>query len=283
MRISAIGAEGFTNQISRIREAFENLGHIVTSISPELSYANDFGLHECALQFSNKNCKKILNILDIPAHIWKEPDFQKAENNLKKADAITCISKTVQKDIMTYFGLNAEVIYNPIKPVYHLPGVKKDILALYVGRANDPGKRFGTIRKTFEDFSLDPANLVVLGSENPNFGQYKGVVSDGELNSYYNRAKFVLVPSKFEGLGLPIIEAMVAGAVPIVCNDCEAAMEFAPEFAVSPGNYGAALCVFNDLYEHFRGIAGNKGALYAQQFHQTKIAANIIGVYNKIK
>ena len=35
------GADGFTCQMPRIREAMQNLGHILSEDSPELIYSND--------------------------------------------------------------------------------------------------------------------------------------------------------------------------------------------------------------------------------------------------
>ena len=44
-----------------------------------------------------------------------------------------------------------------------------------------------------------------------------------------------MLPSKFEGLGLPMIEAMMAGSIPITCSDNPTALELSPpEFICEP-------------------------------------------------
>ena len=60
---------------------------------------------------------------------------------LAKADAVTVISFRVKKDLAKFFNKKIEVIYNPIKDVFHDESVKKNNTFLYVGRANDPIKR----------------------------------------------------------------------------------------------------------------------------------------------
>ncbi len=41
IKISILGAEGYTCQIPRIREGVKDLGHILSEESPDLIYAND--------------------------------------------------------------------------------------------------------------------------------------------------------------------------------------------------------------------------------------------------
>ncbi|MCD6419940.1 MAG: glycosyltransferase family 4 protein, partial [Synergistetes bacterium] len=45
-----------------------------------------------------------------------------------------------------------------------------------------------------------------------------GYVSDEELVKWYNRAQVFVLPSKFEGFGLPPLEAMACGTPVIVSN-----------------------------------------------------------------
>ena len=39
-----------------------------------------------------------------------------------------------------------------------------------------------------------------------------------ELNQLYNSTKYLLLPSKYEGIGLPMIEALICGTFPITCS-----------------------------------------------------------------
>ena len=94
-----------------------------------------------------------------------------------------------------------------------------------MGRANDPIKRFNLIKDSVSKIKNGLEKIKVCGAENPNFGNYLGYVSDDELNNLYNSSQFLLLPSKAEGIGLPTIEAMICGTLPITCNDNETAKD----------------------------------------------------------
>ncbi len=49
------GADGFTCQMPRIREAMLNLGHVISEESPDLIYANDPSGYEKAYLLKKKN------------------------------------------------------------------------------------------------------------------------------------------------------------------------------------------------------------------------------------
>jgi glycosyltransferase involved in cell wall biosynthesis len=58
-----------------------------------------------------------------------------------------------------------------------------------------------------------------------------GVVSDAELCGLYNRATVVVHPSRYEGFGLPIVEAMACGA-PVVTTTSSSMPEAAGDAAI---------------------------------------------------
>jgi glycosyltransferase involved in cell wall biosynthesis len=72
-----------------------------------------------------------------------------------------------------------------------------------------------------------------------------GFVDDEALCSLYQRATVVWFPSKYEGFGVPVLEAMACG-VPVVTSNCTALPEIAGKAAilVSP----------NDLYGNLEAI-----------------------------
>ena len=204
------------DQISRIDQGLESLGCSFVEQSPDIVYSNN-DMYDDILEYANNQKKKpfiILNVLDLQIGNPKY-NLKKVKEQLCQADAITCISKTVKNQINEILGLDAKVIYNPVKDITHDPRVGKSISFLYVGRANDARKRFSLIKETFKNHEEINQTLVICGSENPNFGIYTGILSDEDLDLLYNSCKFLLLPSSFEGLGLPMIEAMLAGSIPI--------------------------------------------------------------------
>jgi glycosyltransferase involved in cell wall biosynthesis len=58
-----------------------------------------------------------------------------------------------------------------------------------------------------------------------------GYVSDAQLVSLYRRALALVYPSRYEGFGLPILEAMRAGA-PVICADASSLPEVAGDAAL---------------------------------------------------
>ena len=287
IKISILGADGYTCQIPRIKEGMKNLGHILSEESPSLIYANDPTGYNKAMTLKKKfpSSYLILNFLDVP---WHFPNIDKqtkllVEQFLTKADAVTVISFKVKKDLAKFLNKKIEVIYNPIKDVFHDQSIKKNNTFLYVGRANDPIKRIDLVKESFLKIKNSVKEIKICGSENPGFGNYLGVISDIELNKLYNSSKFVLLPSKAEGIGLPMIEGMICGAIPITCSDNLTAKEFSPpEFICEPN----AQSIVNKIegldkeYENKRKIALKMGEKYKIQFDKKNIAENIIKIFN---
>ena len=286
IKVAIYGWDGFTCQIPRIKEGMQALGHILSQDSPDLIYCNDPIEFQKAIDLKKKNPKAflILNILDIPWHfaninkiieIWK--------NFLIQADAVTTISLKVKKDLSQLLDKKIYVIYNPIKDVYYDENVKKNNMFLYVGRANDPIKRIGLVRESLTKIPDGLKSIKICGSENPGFGNYLGVVSDQELNKLYNSSKYVYLPSKAEGIGLTMIEAMICGAVPITCSDNLTAKEFSPKnFICEPRPQCIAdkINEINKEYKINRNLSLEYGKRYKVQFDKKNIAENIINIFN---
>ena len=287
IKISILGADGYTCQIPRIKEGMKNLGHILSEESPSLIYANDPAGYNKAMTLKKKfpSSYLILNFLDVP---WHFPNIDKqtkllVEQFLTKADAVTVISFKVKKDLAKFLKKNIEVIYNPIKDVFYDKSIKKNNAFLYVGRANDPIKRINLVKESFLKLKNNVKEIKICGSENPGFGNYLGVISDIELNKLYNSSKFVLLPSKAEGIGLPMIEGMICGAIPITCSDNLTAKEFSPSEFICEPNAQSIVNKIEEIdkeYENKRKIALRMGEKYKIQFDKKNIAENIIRIFN---
>jgi len=290
IKVSILGADGYVCQIPRIKEGMEALGHVLSEESPDLIYSNDPSGYKKALLLKKKYPKAylILNFLDIP---WHMPNIQKqteslVKNYFLKADAITAISFKVKKDISKFYNKKIHVIYNPIKDVYFDENIKKNNIFFYVGRASDPVKRFNLVRESLLKIKDGVKNTKICGSQNPNFGDYLGIIKDQELNKLYNASKYVLLPSSAEGIGLPMIEGMICGAIPITCSDNLTAREFSPpDFICEPYPQSIVNKIeeLNKEYEAKRKIALEFGKKYKIQFDKKNIAKNIINIFNLAK
>ena len=287
IKISIFGADGYTCQMPRIKEAMQKLGHILSEDSPELIYSNDPTGYEKAMLLKKKfpNSFLIFNFLDVP---WHMPNVDKqtkllVEHFLAKSDAVTAISFKVKQDLAKFLDKKIEVIYNPIKDVFYDESIKKNNTFLYVGRANDPVKRTNLLKQAFSKTVNGIIDIKICGSEDPGFGTYLNVVSDQELNKLYNSSKYLLLPSKAEGLGLTMIEAMICGSLPIACSDNETAKEFLPKDFICEPNAQSILDKIEELnkeYDVKRKLALKYGKKYKIQFDKMSIAKKILSVFN---
>jgi len=263
------------------------LGHILSAELPDLIYSNDPSGYNEALLLKKKfpNAYLIFNFLDVP---WHLPNIEKQTHLLVKnfffeADAISAISSKVKKDLSKFYDKKIHVIYNPIKDVYLDKKIKKNNMYLYVGRANDPVKRIKLVQDSLKEINNGLKEIKICGSEDPGFGNYLGIISDENLNKIYNESKYVFLTSKAEGIGLPMIEGMICGAIPITCSDNETAKEFSPTDFICEPNAKSIIKKIKEIeknYDTNRNIALDFGKKYKIQFDKKNIAKNIIEIFN---
>ena len=282
MKVAVFGISPFSGLI---KEGFQILGHTISHENPDLIYANDPRGYNEAISLKKKYPKvnMIFNLLDIP---WFMPNILNqtkllVSTYLNQADAITVLSYKVKKDLSQFLDKKIHVIYNPTRDVYYDKSIKKENLFLFVGRANDPNKRFSLIRETLSKIKDGEKKLTVCGEHNPGFGNYLGYVSNEKLNELYNSTKYLLLPSKYEGIGLPMIEAMICGSLPITCSDNETAREFLPADFICESNANSIVEHIETLDKNFKikqKLALELGEKYKEQFDKSRIADNILNI-----
>ena len=144
-------------------------------------------------------------------------------------------------------------------------------------------KRIGLLKDTLLKIKNGVNKIIICGSENPGFGNYLGVIPDTELNKLYNSSKFILLPSRAEGIGLPMIEGMICGTIPITCSDNLTAREFSPSEFICEPNAQSIIKKIKELdkeYDNKRKIALKIGEKYKIQFDKKNIVKNIINIFN---
>ena len=288
LKIALFGFDSSVGQLPRYKEAFKELGHELSFDNPNIIYANDPTGYIDAMKLKNafQDSLLILHFLDIP---WHLPNAHKqtlllAKNYLLKADIIAANSEKVKKDLSQFIpNKKIHVTYDIAKDVYLVEKIKKNNMFLYVGRANDPIKRIKLVQESINKIPDATKNIKICGTENPGFGNYLGIISDAKLNKLYNSSKFVLLPSKAEGIGLPMIEGMICGAIPITCSDNLTAKEFSPSEFICEPNAQSIVNKIEELdkkYESKRKIALKMGEKYKIQFDKKNIAKNIIKIFS---
>jgi glycosyltransferase involved in cell wall biosynthesis len=255
-----------------------------------------------------------------PRGIKGEIKWQMQRFALKRANAVITDSQSSKKDIQKYAGVRENklhVVYlaageqfkqiksgnwaDEIKKRYGLP----DRFLLYVGdvtwNKNLPrlitaakntklplvmiGKSL--VSETYDKnnpWNADLNRINELASGDKNIMRL-GFVTAEELVQIYNLATVFVMPSLYEGFGLPILEAMACGcpvisskegSLPEVAGD---AVYYIDAYDVDSMTEGIKK-VFNDskLREELR----EKGFKNAQRFSWKKTAGQTLEIYNKI-
>lgn len=159
---------------------------------------------------------------------------------IKRANAVICISETTRNDLLEFIGkIPQQSVY-----VIYL-GVSKDFVPLYLKPVLIPYVLFVGKREGYKNFKflleamlyLPHIELCCVGGGVFQDKELSGVpesvrkrvkhvgyIDNKVLNIFYNQALCLVYPSKYEGFGIPVIEAMSAGC-PVVSIECKAVLE----------------------------------------------------------
>jgi glycosyltransferase involved in cell wall biosynthesis len=188
---------------------------------------------------------RVLTIYDMIHELFPEDFPNSAQVSAAKraaslrADHVICISETTRRDAIRVLGIPPErcsVVYLGCSlDSSTFPAGKRNIFSpciLYVG----PRSGYKNFRVLLEAFSRSPLlksqyYLIAFGGRGLSSdeeseigklgltGRVKQVTGNDELlGEYYNKAAAFVYPSRYEGFGIPPLEAMSAGC-PVVCSN----------------------------------------------------------------
>jgi glycosyltransferase involved in cell wall biosynthesis len=218
----------------------------------------------------------------------------------RRSAALISVSEATRADLQCYYDRDSAVVHH---------GVSADLFEIACQRAPEPfllcvstlhpHKNIDGLIRAFAGFRQrhPEFRLVVAGMRGFHTKEIERAVSEGNLTGsvditgwlsrdalrdLYQRAWAVVCPSRFEGFGMPALEAMAAG-VPLACSDIPPFREVAGDAALffPPDDIGPALerICFD---ESLRGRPVEAGRDQAGQFTWRLAAERTITVLQSV-
>lgn len=257
-----------------------------------------------------KHYPQYYNCIDRKIYDYK---FRRACIN---ASHVIAVSQYTKQEIIRYYGIDGEkisVAYQGCDTAYtqdiapeKLAEVKKrynlpDKFLLYVGSIEERKNLLLAVKAL--RLIDENIKLVAVGKTAPyvetikryiKYSGKKGLADDvifmhnvpfADLPSFYRLATTFVYPSRIEGFGIPLLEAITSGVPAIGCTgSCLEEAGGPGSIYVAPDDQEAMaqaiLRTFHD--ENLRNSMINMGKTYAKRFSDHLLCQDIIHIYNKV-
>ncbi|MFL6036139.1 MAG: glycosyltransferase family 4 protein [Gaiellaceae bacterium] len=204
---------------------------------------------------------------------------------VRRARVVFAVSERTRRDLIDLYRTPADKIVvtpNAVDSAF-TPDGEPDGYLLFVG-AVQRRKNPLAAANAAKDVGLP---LVVVGPEKePELARelerrgadLRGYVEKAELAALYRRALCVVLPSRFEGFGLPVLEAMACGT-PVVAADEPALREVGGDAAIYADDAGLADAVRRALAD--RDAWSRAGVERARLFSWDETARRVVDGYRR--
>ena len=233
----------------------------------------------------------------------------------RRAGHIIAISECTKRDLVVAYGIPAEkvtVIYEAASLRFRPQSADAIASArvrlglperyvLFVGTI-EPRKNLTRLLHAYETVALEGSSdaLVIVGRAGWLYGDFfaaletspirdrvilPGFVPDEDLPAVYGGAQALVLPSLYEGFGLPVLEAMACGT-PVVCSSTSALGEVSGDAAlhVDPGETFSIVAALRTLLgdDGLQEDLRLRGRHRAAEFSWTGVAAQTLAVYSRV-
>jgi glycosyltransferase involved in cell wall biosynthesis len=254
-----------------------------------------------------------LNPLRVPSlqsHV-KMKSYMLQRMAVRRADRVITVSQFVKKDVMERLRIperKVRVVPNAVdetiaaafdrfSPASALP---QDPFILTLGE--DEHKNVGTAVAVFERLAdlgfsgtlrvvgalerqTDAVKRAVRSSRMRERIVFTGSLTPEHLVANYALCKLFLFPSRLEGFGLPVIEAMYCGA-PVICSNTTALPETGGDAALyyDPDDINGMVHAAGRLLEDeaYRGDRIGRGADHARRRSWKEATETVLGIYEEL-
>ncbi len=207
---------------------------------------------------------------------------------VRRAKCVLTVSERTKRDLVDVYGTDpAKIVVTPngVDPVFSpASGRGPGEYLLFVGAVQARKDPLAAV----EAAASAGLPLVVVGPEKEpalakelrrRGADVRGYVSRDELVELYRGAAALVLPSRYEGFGLPVLEAMASGT-PVVATDEAALREVAGDAAVYAARERLGDAVRQAVAERERLIAA--GLVRAARFTWGATAARTLEVYREV-
>jgi glycosyltransferase involved in cell wall biosynthesis len=204
----------------------------------------------------------------------------------RRARRVIAVSERTKQDLIDLYGIPSgriAVIPHGVDPAFGPGENGEGSYLLYVG-AIQTRKNPIAAAKAAEQVGLPlvvagPEREPALARELERLGaDLRGYVEKAELARLYRGAACLLLPSRYEGFGLPVLEAMASGT-PVVAYPDPALQEVAGDAAVYAEPEGLADAIRRAIADRDRLVAA--GLERARRFSWDETARRTLDVYRE--
>lgn len=252
-------------------------------------------------------CPEYYNPVDVAIYKWK------FRNTCKQADRIIAISECTRRDIMELGEIDdsrIDVVYQSCDTRFHLqvsPEQKQDVRAryslpqryiLFVGTIEE--RKNALLAAQALPYLSDEIHLVLVGRQTAyaktitSFARQNGLanrihmlsgVPTSDLYAIYQQAECFVYPSRYEGFGIPVIEAIQSRLPVIACTGSCLEEAGGPDNVYvdpdEPQEMAMAIKSITDNPDAARQIV-TRSLDYIRRFENGNVAQEMLNVYRSL-